>query len=79
MIYYLLILNLFKMENLKLTNPIDIKLAALVARKKSESTTTQIVNNKLWPSTLRENSISHYTSQSNNYNAIILTNKNYNG
>ncbi len=68
------------MKDLELTNPIDIKLAALVARKKAKSNVSdQMIDNKLWPSTLKENSINHYSTQGGNYNAIMRANKNYNG
>jgi hypothetical protein len=68
------------MKDPNLTNPIDIKLAALVARKKSENKmTSQISENKLWPSTLQENSVSHFSAQNTNYSAIMKTIKNYNG
>jgi hypothetical protein len=68
------------MKKVELNNEIDIKLAALVARKRAESKLgNQISDNKLWPSSLQENSISHFSSQNTNYSAIIKTIKNYNG
>ena len=67
------------MKKLELNNEIDIKLAALVARKRAESKlNNQISDNKLWPSSLQEN-LSHFSTQNTNYSAIMKTIKNYNG
>jgi hypothetical protein len=67
------------MKKVELNNEIDIKLAALVARKKAESKLgNQISENKLWPSSLQEN-LSHFSTQNTNYSAIMKTIKNYNG
>lgn len=67
------------MKKKELNNEIDIKLAALVARKKAESKLgNQISENKLWPSSLQEN-LSHFSTQNTNYSAIMKTIKNYNG
>lgn len=67
------------MKKEELNNEIDIKLAALVARKKAESKLgNQISENKLWPSSLQEN-LSHFSTQNTNYSAIMKTIKNYNG
>lgn len=67
------------MKKEELNNEIDIKLAALVARKKAESKLgNQISENKIWPSSLQEN-LSHFSTQNTNYSAIMKTIKNYNG
>lgn len=67
------------MKKVELNNEIDIKLAALVARKRAESKLgNQISDNKLWPSSLQEN-LSHFSTQNTNYSAIMKTIKNYNG
>ena len=67
------------MKKEELNNEIDIKLAALVARKRAESKLgNQISDNKLWPSSLQEN-LSHFSTQNTNYSAIMKTIKNYNG
>ena len=67
------------MKKVELNNEIDIKLAALVARKRAESKlNNQISDNKLWPSSLQEN-LSHFSTQNTNYSAIMKTIKNYNG
>lgn len=67
------------MKKEELNNEIDIKLAALVARKRAESKLgNQISENKLWPSSLQEN-LSHFSTQNTNYSAIMKTIKNYNG
>jgi hypothetical protein len=63
-----------------LTNPIDIKLAALVARKKAKSVDNNPVDlNKLWPSTLSPNTRSAFTSRGDNYSHIVKVDRNYNG
>lgn len=68
------------MKEPNLTNPIDIKLAALVARKKAKSIDNNPVDiNKLWPSTLSPNTRSAFTSRGDNYAHIIKVDRNYNG
>jgi len=68
------------MKEPNLTNPIDLKLAELVARKKAKSINNDTVDlNKLWPSTLSFNTRGGFTSTRGNYASIVKVDRNYNG
>jgi hypothetical protein len=68
------------MKEANLKNEIDKKLAALVARKKSESINNNTIDlTKLWPSTLSSNTRSEFTGRAGNYASIVKVDRNYNG
>lgn len=68
------------MKETNVKNEIDQKLAALVARKKSQSINNDTVDlTKLWPSTLSTNTRGGFTGTSGNYASIVKVDRTYNG